>query len=210
MVRSTQTGYGAHHGAEPKTNDHLPRRDDAGYALEGPLVIAPMLEGSSTTRPGQGRALDDEPRVIDARPHGKTRPSSARRRSCRGRRHGVISETGRRVGDAAPGDAANPKVVERATSLTDFERRHTRVPVVSGMLGRRVRADVHSFGRCCWQSARPNETHTAIRAHLQGCDATHRRPLSRGPARLNSCRRMRQASSTSTAGWRPPRRRSYF
>ena len=78
-------------------------------------------------------------------------------------------------GIALPGDAANPKVVERATSLAwEFEARGHPVEFLSltGKQGAQVRATVHSFGPLLLGKVLDlNETQTSILALIfKYCD----------------------------------------
>jgi uncharacterized protein len=128
----------------------------AGYALTEPgLVIgSPML----------GAELDNEARVqvalsmlnrhgliAGATGTGKTRTLQllAGQLSKAGVPVFVADIKGDLTGLAAPGDAANPKVVERATAMawTFVPAGHpTEYLSLSGKLGAQVRATVHSFG----------------------------------------------------------------
>jgi DNA helicase HerA-like ATPase len=145
----------------------------AGYALSEPgLVIgSPML----------GTELDDDVRVQVAlsmmNRHGliagatgtgktKTLQLLAGQLSKAGVPVFVADIKGDLTGLAAPGDAANPKVVERVTSL-GWTFQASGHPVeylsLSGKLGAQVRATVHSFGPLLLGKVLGiNETQTSI------------------------------------------------
>ena len=154
----------------------------AGYALEEPAVIigSPMLDGE----------VDNEARVQLARSmlnrHGliagatgtgktKTLQLLAGQLSQAGVPVFISDIKGDVSGIAAPGDASNPKIQERAASLNwTFEPAGHPVEFLSlsGALGAQVRATVHSFGPLLLGKVLDlNETQTSILALIfKYCD----------------------------------------
>ena len=128
----------------------------AGYALTEPgLVIgSPMLAGELDNVARVQVALSMMNRhglIAGATGTGKTKTLQllAGQLSKAGVPVFVADIKGDLTGMAAPGDATNPKVVERMTSL-DWTYQPTGHPVeylsLSGKLGAQVRATTHSFG----------------------------------------------------------------
>ena len=127
----------------------IPRRDAAGYALTEPALIsaARCSTASWPRRPRPGRAVDAEP------PRPDRRRDRHRQDQDPAVLAGQLSEAGvpvlrgghqgRRDGLAAPGDAANPEVIERV-GVARLDVRADGHPVeflsLSGKLGAQVRA----------------------------------------------------------------------
>jgi DNA helicase HerA-like ATPase len=128
----------------------------AGYALGEPgLVIgSPMLGGELANDARVQVALSMMNRhglIAGATGTGKTKTLQllAGQLSKAGVPVFVADIKGDLTGLAAPGDATNPKVIERVTSLgwTFAPGGHpVEYPSLSGKLGAQVRATVHSFG----------------------------------------------------------------
>jgi DNA helicase HerA-like ATPase len=128
----------------------------AGYASNEPSIVlgGPMHEGEvdTTTRVQVGLSmLNRHGLVAGATGTGKTKTLQlmAGQLSKAGVPCFVADIKGDLTGLAAPGDATNPKVVERCASLAwTFEASGHPVEFVSltGNLGAQVRATVHSFG----------------------------------------------------------------
>jgi DNA helicase HerA-like ATPase len=128
----------------------------AGYASTEPTIVlgGPMLEGEvdTTTRVQVGLSmLNRHGLVAGATGTGKTKTLQlmAGQLSKAGVPCFVADIKGDLTGLAAPGDAINPKVVERCTSLGwTFQAAGHPVEFLSlsGDLGAQVRATVHSFG----------------------------------------------------------------
>ena len=148
----------------------------AGYALDRALDRhrQPDARGRALQRgPGPGRALDDQPpRARSPAPPAPARPrrSSCWPASCRdaGVPVFIADIKGDLTGIAAPGDAANPKVRERAR-VARLDVRATRpsgrvaVAVREARRARSARASTRS-GRCC--SARSS---TSTRRRPRSC-----------------------------------------
>jgi DNA helicase HerA-like ATPase len=128
----------------------------AGYASNEPSIVlgGPMHEGEVDTRARVQVGLSMLNRhglVAGATGTGKTKTLQlmAGQLSKAGVPCFVADIKGDLTGLAAPGDATNPKVVERCASLAwTFEASGHPVEFVSltGNLGAQVRATVHSFG----------------------------------------------------------------
>ncbi len=148
---------------------------DAGYAFDEPSLVlgSAMHEGELHNETRVGVALSILNRhglVAGATGTGKTKTLQLMA--------GQLSKAGVPVfaadikgdlsGIALPGDAANPKVQERATSLAwEFEARGHPVEFLSltGRQGAQVRATVHSFGPLLLGKVLDlNETQTSILA----------------------------------------------
>jgi len=145
----------------------------SGYALTEPgLVIgSPMLGGELLNEARIQVALSMMTRhglIAGATGTGKTKTLQllAGELSKAGVPVFVADVKGDVTGIAAPGDAANPKVVERAASLAwTFEAAGHPVEFLSlsGQLGAQVRATVHSFGPLLLGKVLDlNETQTSI------------------------------------------------
>jgi DNA helicase HerA-like ATPase len=146
-----------------------------GYALSEPgLVIgSPMLDGELVNDARVQVALSMMNRhglIAGATGTGKTKTLQllAGELSKAGVPVFVADIKGDVTGIAAPGDATNPKVVERAQSLAwTFEPAGHPVEFLSlsGQLGAQVRATVHSFGPLLLGKVLDlNETQTSILA----------------------------------------------
>ena len=128
----------------------------AGYALSEPAVVigSAMLDGELVNDVRVQVALSMFNRhglIAGATGTGKTRTLQllAGQLSKAGVPVFVADIKGDLTGLAAPGDATNPKVVERATAMewTFVPAGHpTEYLSLSGKLGAQVRATVHSFG----------------------------------------------------------------
>jgi len=128
----------------------------AGYALTEPAVVigSAMLDGELVNDVRVEVALSMLNRhglIAGATGTGKTRTLQllAGQLSKAGVPAFVADIKGDLTGLAAPGDATNPKVVERATAMdwTFAPAGHpTEYLSLSGNLGAQVRATVHSFG----------------------------------------------------------------
>src|SRR4029078_2513198 len=147
----------------------------AGYALTEPSIVigSPMLDGELLNEARVPVALSMMNRhglIAGATGTGKTKTLQLLA--------GALSKAGVPVfisdikgdvsGMAAPGDATNPKVQERATSLA-WTFQPSGHPVeflsLSGKLGAQVRATVHSFGPLLLGKVLDlNETQTSILA----------------------------------------------
>jgi DNA helicase HerA-like ATPase len=147
----------------------------AGYALTEPAVIlgSPMKDGELANDARVQVALSMFNRhglIAGATGTGKTKTLQlmAGQLSKAGVPVFVADIKGDLTGLAAPGDAANPKVVERVTSLGwTFEPSGHPVEFLSlsGKLGAQVRATVHSFGPLLLGKVLDlNETQTSILA----------------------------------------------
>ncbi|HEY8989552.1 MAG TPA: helicase HerA-like domain-containing protein, partial [Candidatus Limnocylindrales bacterium] len=147
----------------------------AGYALTEPgLVIgSPMLDGELANDIRVQVALSMMTRhglIAGATGTGKTKSLQllAGQLSKAGVPVFVADIKGDVTGIAAPGDATNPKVIERATSLAwTFEPsgHPAEYLSLSGQLGAQVRATVHSFGPLLLGRVLDlNETQTSILA----------------------------------------------
>jgi DNA helicase HerA-like ATPase len=145
----------------------------AGYALTEPslFVGSPMLNGELYNEARVQVALAMMTRhglIAGATGTGKTKTLQllAGELSKAGVPVFVADIKGDVTGIAAPGDATNPKVVERAASL-DWTFEPAGHPVeflsLSGQLGAQVRATVHSFGPLLLGKVLDlNETQTSI------------------------------------------------
>jgi DNA helicase HerA-like ATPase len=145
----------------------------AGYALTEPSLVvgSPMLDGELYNEPRVQVALAMMTRhglIAGATGTGKTKTLQllAGELSKAGVPVFVADIKGDVTGIAAPGDATNPKVVERAASL-DWTFAPAGHPVeflsLSGQLGAQVRATVHSFGPLLLGKVLDlNETQTSI------------------------------------------------
>ncbi|HEY8800019.1 MAG TPA: helicase HerA-like domain-containing protein, partial [Candidatus Limnocylindrales bacterium] len=147
----------------------------AGYALTEPgLVIgSPMLDGELANDIRVQVALSMMTRhglIAGATGTGKTKSLQllAGQLSKAGVPVFIADIKGDVTGIAAPGDATNPKIIERATSLAwTFEPsgHPTEYLSLSGQLGAQVRATVHSFGPLLLGRVLDlNETQTSILA----------------------------------------------
>jgi uncharacterized protein len=147
----------------------------AGYALTEPdLVIgSPMLDGELANDIRVQVALSMMTRhglIAGATGTGKTKTLQllAGQLSKAGVPVFVADIKGDVTGIAAPGDATNPKVIERASSLAwTFEPsgHPAEYLSLSGQLGAQVRATVHSFGPLLLGRVLDlNETQTSILA----------------------------------------------
>ena len=147
----------------------------AGYALSEPAVLigSPMREGELLTETRVQVALSMMNRhglICGATGTGKTKTLQllAGQLSKAGVPVFVADIKGDLTGLAAPGDAANPKVVERMASLgIPFEPAGHPVEFLSlsGQLGAQVRATVASFGPLLLGKVLDlNETQTSILA----------------------------------------------
>jgi DNA helicase HerA-like ATPase len=156
-----------------------------GYALDEPSIAigSPMLDGELYNEARVRVALSMMNRhglIAGATGTGKTKTLQLLA--------GELSKVGVPVfisdikgdvsGMAAPGDAANPKVQERAASLGwTFEPsgHPAEFLSLSGMLGAQVRATVHSFGPLLLGKVLDlNETQTSILALIfKYCDDNH-------------------------------------
>jgi DNA helicase HerA-like ATPase len=145
----------------------------SGYALGEPglTIGSPMLDGELLNEARVQVALSMMNRhglIAGATGTGKTKTLQllAGELSQAGVPVFVADIKGDVTGIAAPGDAANPKVVERAASLAwTFEPAGHPVEFLSlsGQLGAQVRATVHSFGPLLLGKVLDlNETQTSI------------------------------------------------
>jgi DNA helicase HerA-like ATPase len=147
----------------------------AGYGLTEPGLIigSPMLDGELANDIRVQVALSMMTRhglIAGATGTGKTKTLQllAGQLSKAGVPVFVADIKGDVTGIAAPGDATNPKVIERATSLAwTFEPsgHPAEYLSLSGQLGAQVRATVHSFGPLLLGRVLDlNETQTSILA----------------------------------------------
>jgi uncharacterized protein len=147
----------------------------AGYALAEPGLIigSPMLDGELANDIRVQVALSMMTRhglIAGATGTGKTKTLQllAGQLSKAGVPVFVADIKGDVTGIAAPGDATNPKVIERASSLAwTFEPsgHPAEYLSLSGQLGAQVRATVHSFGPLLLGRVLDlNETQTSILA----------------------------------------------
>jgi DNA helicase HerA-like ATPase len=145
----------------------------SGYALTEPAVVigSPMLDGDLYNDARVQVALSMLNRhglIAGATGTGKTKTLQllAGQLSAAGVPIFISDIKGDVSGIAAPGDAANPKVQERATSLGwAFEPsgHPAELLSLSGTLGAQVRATVHSFGPLLLGKVLDlNETQTSI------------------------------------------------
>jgi hypothetical protein len=144
-----------------------------GYALSEPALVigSPMLDGELVNEARVQVALSMMNRhglIAGATGTGKTKTLQllAGQLSKAGVPVFISDIKGDVSGMAAPGDASNPKVQERAASL-GFTFEPSGHPVeflsLSGMLGAQVRATVHSFGPLLLGKVLDlNETQTSI------------------------------------------------
>jgi DNA helicase HerA-like ATPase len=156
-----------------------------GYALDEPSIVigSPMLEGEIYNEARVQIAFSMMNRhglIAGATGTGKTKTLQllAGELSKAGVPVFISDIKGDVSGMAAPGDAANPKVQERATSLNwTFEPsgHPAEFLSLSGMLGAQVRATVHSFGPLLLGKVLDlNETQTSILALIfKYCDDNH-------------------------------------
>jgi len=174
---------------KPARSDALDQafRDEmtTGYALTEPgLVIgSPMLDGELANDARVQVALSMMNRhglIAGATGTGKTKTLQllAGELSKAGVPVFISDIKGDVSGIGAPGDAANPKVQERATSLGwTFEPAGHPIEFfsLSGALGAQVRATVHSFGPLLLGKVLDlNETQTSILALIfKYCDDNH-------------------------------------
>ena len=156
-------------------NDAFVEAMRTGYALDEPSIVigSPMHEGELTNETRVQVALSMMNRhglVAGATGTGKTKTLQllAGQLSKAGVPVFVLDVKGDLTGLAAPGDATNPKVVERAESLAwPFEASGHPVEFLSlsGELGAQVRATVSSFGPLLLGKVLDlNETQTSILA----------------------------------------------
>src|SRR5262245_19923816 len=156
-------------------NDAFVEAMRTGYALDEPSIVigSPMLDGEVTNDTRVQVALSMMNRhglVAGATGTGKTKTLQllAGQLSKAGVPVFALDVKGDLTGLAAPGDAANPKVVDRAQSLGwTFEPAGHAVEFLSlsGALGAQVRATVHSFGPLLLGKVLDlNETQTSILA----------------------------------------------
>jgi DNA helicase HerA-like ATPase len=157
----------------------------AGYALTEPALVigSPMLDGELFNDARVQFALSMLNRhglIAGATGTGKTKTLQllAGQLSKAGVPIFISDIKGDVSGIAAPGDAANPKVQERADSLGwTFEPagHPAEFLSLSGMLGAQVRATVHSFGPLLLGKVLDlNETQTSILALIfKYCDDNH-------------------------------------
>ena len=157
----------------------------AGYALTEPSMIigSPMLDGELVNEARVQVALSMMNRhglIAGATGTGKTKTLQllAGQLSKAGVPVFISDIKGDVSGIAAPGDATNPKVQERAASLNlTFEPSGHPVEFLSlsGMLGAQVRATVHSFGPLLLGKVLDlNETQTSILSLIfKYCDDNH-------------------------------------
>ena len=156
-------------------NDAFVEAMRTGYALDEPSIVvgSPMHEGELTNETRVQVALSMMNRhglVAGATGTGKTKTLQllAGQLSKAGVPVFVLDVKGDLTGLAAPGDATNPKVVERAESLAwPFEASGHPVEFLSlsGKLGAQVRATVSSFGPLLLGKVLDlNETQTSILA----------------------------------------------
>jgi DNA helicase HerA-like ATPase len=156
-------------------NDAFVEAMRTGYALDEPSIVvgSPMHEGELANETRVQVALSMMNRhglVAGATGTGKTKTLQlfAGQLSKAGVPVFVLDVKGDLTGLAAPGDATNPKVVERAESLAwPFEASGHPVEFLSlsGELGAQVRATVSSFGPLLLGKVLDlNETQTSILA----------------------------------------------
>src|SRR6478609_1880324 len=156
-------------------NDAFAKQMSDGYALDQPAVTLgrAMLENDVYTDSQIQVALSILNRhglIAGATGTGKTKTLQlmAGQLSRAGVPCFVADIKGDLTGLAAPGDATNPKVIERCQSLAwTFEPRGHPVEFLSlsGKLGAQVRATVHSFGPLLLGKVLDlNETQTSILA----------------------------------------------
>ena len=156
-------------------NDAFVEAMKSGYALDEPAIVigSPMHEGELSNETRVQVALSMMNRhglVAGATGTGKTKTLQllAGQLSKAGVPVFVLDVKGDLTGLAAPGDATNPKVVERAESLAwPFEASGHPVEFLSlsGELGAQVRATVSSFGPLLLGKVLDlNETQTSILA----------------------------------------------
>ena len=156
-------------------NDAFVEAMKTGYALDEPSIVigSPMHEGELSNGTPVQVALSMMNRhglVAGATGTGKTKTLQllAGQLSKAGVAVFVLDVKGDLTGLAAPGDATNPKVVERAESLDrTFEASGHPVEFLSlsGQLGAQVRATVSSFGPLLLGKVLDlNETQTSILA----------------------------------------------
>jgi DNA helicase HerA-like ATPase len=157
----------------------------AGYALSEPSIVigSPMLDGELANEARVQVALSMVNRhglIAGATGTGKTKTLQllAGQLSQAGVPVFISDIKGDVSGIGAPGDASNPKIVERAASLgSPFVPAGHPVEFLSlsGMLGAQVRATVHSFGPLLLGKVLDlNETQTSILALIfKYCDDNH-------------------------------------
>jgi hypothetical protein len=163
-------------------DDSFRREMAAGYTLSEPAIVlgSPMLGGEvdNTARVQVARSmLNRHGLIAGATGTGKTKTLQllAGQLSDAGVPVFISDVKGDVSGIAAPGDATNAKVRERATSL-DWTFEPAGHPVeflsLSGALGAQVRATVHSFGPLLLGKVLDlNETQTSILALIfKYCD----------------------------------------
>jgi DNA helicase HerA-like ATPase len=166
--------------APPPAAEPTPARDEAfagemasGYAVEGPVIVlgSPLKAGAVYPEVRVQAALSILNRhglVAGATGTGKTKTLQvmAGQLSDAGVPVFVADVKGDLTGLAAPGDAADERIAERARSL-GWEFRPKGHPVeflsLSGALGAPVRATVHSFGPLLLAKVLDlNKTQTAV------------------------------------------------
>ena len=156
-------------------NDAFVEAMRQGYALDEPSIVigSPMHEGAVSNDARVQVALSMMNRhglVAGATGTGKTKTLQllAGQLSKAGVPVFVLDVKGDLTGLAAPGDATNPKIIERAESL-DWPFEPSGHPVeflsLSGALGAQVRATVSSFGPLLLGKVLDlNETQTSVLA----------------------------------------------
>ena len=156
-------------------NDAFVEAMRTGYALDEPSIVigSPMHEGELTNETRVQVALSMMNRhglVAGATGTGKTKTLQllAGQLSNAGVPVFVLDVKGDLTGLAAPGEATNPKVIERAASLAwpfDASGHPVEFLSLSGELGAQVRATVSSFGPLLLGKVLDlNETQTSILA----------------------------------------------
>jgi hypothetical protein len=168
--------------SERRVNDSFRDEMTTGYALDEPGIVigSPMLDGGLDNDARVQVALSMMNRhglIAGATGTGKTKTLQllAGELSKAGVPVFISDIKGDVSGIAAPGDAANAKVQERAASLAwTFEPagHPAEFLSLSGMLGAQVRATVHSFGPLLLGKVLDlNETQTSILALIfKYCD----------------------------------------
>jgi hypothetical protein len=168
--------------SERRVNDSFRDEMTTGYALDEPGIVigSPMLDGELDNDARVQVALSMMNRhglIAGATGTGKTKTLQllAGELSKAGVPVFISDIKGDVSGIAAPGDAANAKVQERAASLAwTFEPagHPAEFLSLSGMLGAQVRATVHSFGPLLLGKVLDlNETQTSILALIfKYCD----------------------------------------
>jgi DNA helicase HerA-like ATPase len=171
--------------AEPTVTNSFEAQMAAGYALDQPALIlgSPLLDGTPYNSARVQVALSILNRhglIAGATGTGKTKTLQlmAGQLSKVGVPSFVADVKGDLTGLAVPGDATNPKVQERMTSL-ELPFTPSGHPVeflsLSGKRGAQVRATVHSFGPLLLGKVLDlNDTQTSILALIfKYCDDTN-------------------------------------